>query len=77
MPGLRFLVADEDENDSANEADAAENRRKRHRLLPVGAHLERAGVDNLLALGVAKAPVSEGNDADRDQDDPDNSSGFH
>jgi hypothetical protein len=74
---LRLLVPHENENDSADEADAAKDRRERHRFFPVGTHLERAGIDNLLALGVAKAAVGESDDADRDQDDPDNSRGFH
>ena len=76
LDALRLFVADEDENDSADEADAAEDRRERHRLFAVGADLERAGVDNLLAGRVTKAPIREGDDTDRDQDDPDNSSGF-
>lgn len=74
---LGLPAASDHENDPADQADPTENGRKRHRLLAIGAHLQRAGVDYLLAFCVAKAAISERDDPNRDQNQPNDADRFH
>jgi hypothetical protein len=46
-------------------------------MLLVRAYLQRAGVNYLFACGVAESSVGEGDDADGNQNDADNTSRFH
>ena len=49
-------------------------------MLFIGIHLQRTKLGHILAGGVSEETepaIGESDDADRDQNDPDDSSGFH
>src|SRR5437660_1317692 len=74
---LALLVSREDEDNSADQANAAEDGREGDVVLLVRTHLQRAGIDHFFARSVGKAAVGKGNDANRDQNDPDDPCRFH
>jgi hypothetical protein len=74
---LGLFVPRQDQNNAARKTQAAKDWRQRDRFLAVRAYLQGAGINYLLAFRVGKAAVCQSNDADRDQNDPDDSSWFH
>jgi hypothetical protein len=71
------FVARHYEDDTADQTKPAQNRRQRNSLFPIRANLQRAGIYHLLALGVCKTPIGKCDDADNDQNNSDNTCGFH
>src|SRR4051812_12785373 len=78
-PALRRLaVAGQDQDDPAHEAGSANDRPERHGMFLVPVDLDRAEPGHVLLGGVARvASVGERDNPDRDQNDPEDSSGLH
>jgi hypothetical protein len=74
---LRLAAADHHQNDPADQANAAQHRRKWNFMFLVSAHLQRAGVNYLFSCGVAESSVGERDNANGNQNDADNAGRFH
>ena len=72
-----LFVPSENQDYSADQTDATKDWRKGNSFLAVCANLQRSRVDHLLPGRIAEAAVGESDYAYRDQNDPDDSSGFH
>jgi hypothetical protein len=71
-------VPRQDQNETTHETNAADDRTDGHRMFLVLVDLDRTQLRDVFFRGVTDVPtVSERDDPDRDQDDPEDSCGLH